>query len=289
MFAWDLTLAIVAITVLTVSAFAAGRQISLAGQNRPTRFVLFAASMIFALTFSWLYAGNLSWAHAIPVASVVYWSNFMPVLLGFAAGAACHTAGLNRLGRPLTIASLLVIAASYLVIPIGRPIVSPVTLAEAKWDEEVCLQSHEATCAAAAAATLLRLNGVDADEASMIGPCLTSEQGTESLGLYRGLRLATDGSPRQVRIARNNPSDWLALDQLPNIALVKFNENEYAGDNVPRRIRWMSGVTGEGHAIVVLGYEDGQWIIGDPAIGRVRWSDEDLRRRFTGEAIYVTP
>jgi hypothetical protein len=272
-----------------VSAFAMGHRINRPEHGRSPRFVLFAVSLLFCLAFSWIYAGNLSWAYAIPVSGVVYWSNFMPVLLGFAAGAACHTAGLNGFGRPLTIASLMLIAVSYLVIPVGRPIVLPVTVSEAVWDDEVCLQSHESTCAAASAATLLRLNEIDADEASMVGPCLTSQQGTESLGLYRGLRLASQNTSRQVRVAQSNPTDWLMLDQLPNIALVKFAENEYAGANTPRRIRWMSGVTGEGHAVVVLGHENGQWIIGDPAVGRVRWSDADLRRRFTGEAIYMTP
>ena len=82
--------------------------------------------------------------------------------------------------------------------------------------------SHEATCGAAAAATLLNLRGIPATEQGMIRRCLTSRHGTEPLGLYRGLKLATEGLGPDVRVASHDPAEWIDENQLPNVALIQF-------------------------------------------------------------------
>ena len=282
MIGWDLITASLAITTLSVLGYLAGRNLGRGVCS--TRPLLFAESLMLSLIFAWFMSGGLFWARAVPASGVIYWSNLMPVMLSFAAGLAVATPGLKRWRRPLTATVLGAMAALHLLLPVARPLLAPARLVESgRWSDRICLQSHEATCGAAAAATLLNLRGIPATEPEMIRRCLTSRQGTEPLGLYRGLRLATEQFGPDVGIAARNPQQWSARNQLPCVALIQFSRSPG-----PRPIRRLLGPMGEGHAIVVLGFEDGQWILGDPAVGRVKWSDEDFRRRFTGDAIYLT-
>ena len=282
MYGWDLIFAILSITVLSVSAYLAGK--SLGARVCKTRPWLFLEALAFTLIFGWFFAGRLIWANAISGSAVIYWSNLMPILLVFTAGLACATPGLTRWRRPLTVTLLAAIAIGHLVIPVMRPLLAPAhVVAASQWRDNICLQTHSATCGAAATATLLNLRGIPADEQTMIDACLTSRHGTEPLGLYRGLKLASQGFDHQVKVACRNPNDWLERNQLPNLALVRFANSSESGP-----IRWLLGPRGEGHAVVVLGREGDQWIIGDPAVGKVRWSHQDFRRRFTGDAIYLS-
>src|SRR5205823_988864 len=70
-----------------------------------------------------------------------------------------------------------------------------------EWDGECCMQTSEYSCGAAAAATLLKLNGIDAHEAEMMKPCLTSFRGTSFWGLYHGLREKADAAGQRVIVA----------------------------------------------------------------------------------------
>lgn len=276
MIGWDLITAMIVITSLSVSAYLAGRNLG----KRIPRSRLLAETLLFCLVFAWFYAGSLIWAQAIPLSGVVYWSNLMPILLAFAAGLALAAPGLNRWRRPLTIMVLGLIASAHLLLPIARPLLAPAIAGDGHWQDSVCLQSHEATCGAAAAATLLNLRGMPSSETEMIGLCLTSRHGTEPLGLYRGLKLASQRFNRDARIASRDPGQWIARRQLPNVALIQFNP--VRGN---RSIARLLDPRCEGHAVVVMDFRDGKWILGDPAVGEVHWTDEEFRRRFTGDAI----
>ena len=309
MLAWDLTTAICVITSLSILAFWAGRRMTAEisdaeisdaqSSERPLHVatirspaLLFVIALLYCLAFSWMWAGKLSWARVLPFSGVVYWSNLMPILLGFTAGVACNTGGLRGWSKPLATCSLGLVAVAYLLIPISRPIIAPAAVDPVgQWKNDVCLQSHGSTCGAAAAATLLQFNGIASSEREMVRHCLTSEFGTDALGIYRGLKLGATKSPkynaRKVHIASRQPSDWISSQQLPNVALVQFDRRVLANQSTSQSTRWFMGHRGEGHAVVVLGYEDGNWIIGDPAVGRVSWSDKDFRRRFIGDALFL--
>lgn len=281
MIGWDLITAMVVIVSLSILTFLAGRR--LGSDHGRSRSMLFAESLLLTLIFAWFLAGGLFWARAVPGSGALYWSNPMPMLLGFCAGLAVTSPQIRRWRRRLTVTALISMAAMYLALPIARPLMAPAAVAAGdNWSEQICLQSHGATCAPAAAATLLNLNRIPATESQMIDLCLTSRQGTEPLGLYRGITLASQRYQVSPRIASRDPNRWIREGQLPNVALVRFSE---ARPGSPIRRLW--GPRGEGHAIVVLGFENGQWVLGDPAIGRVSWSDADFRRRFTGDAIYL--
>ncbi len=278
----DLAFGFVAIAALATAAFLFGHKISLQPSSRNA--FLFLVSLGASLLFAWCTSGKLAWATYFSNSAVLYWSNAMPILLGFSAGLAKNAPGLVHWHRPVTVCMLGLLGMGYILSPVARPILNPVELDEfAKWSDNVCLQSHSASCAPAAAATLFRMKGVKTSESLMANACLTSSQGTMPLGLYRGVALVASRHHRSARVASNDPSNWIGLGQLPNVAIIQF-ANDYGAGSITRLL----GTRAEGHAIVVIGKTDaGRWIIGDPAVGRIVWTNEELISRFTGQAIYV--
>ncbi len=278
----DLAIGIIAITVLSVLAFAAGRRTS--EQLRSMRPMCFAISLLVTLLFAWALSGKLLWATVFPTGAAIFWSNLMPPLLSFAAGLSSRTPGLTHWHRPATVIALSSLALAYTMTPILRPLLVPAKVASVtQWRGDVCLQSHPSTCAPAAAVTLLRLAGVESEEWNLAEACLTSCHGTVPLGLFRGLSTATHGVALQPSVASSHPEQWNAGGQLPNIALVRFPHMRGHGS-----LKRLLGPRGEGHAIVVLDrLSDGNWLIADPAFGNATWSDQAFRDRFTGDAIYL--
>ena len=99
----------------------------------------------------------------------------------------------------------------------------------------------------------------------------------------RGLRIATQGSDRAVKVADSDPALWVTHDHLPNIAIVRFDPSRGTGP-----VQRLLGTGGEGHAVVVHSRaSDGRWLVADPAVGWRYWSNEELQRVFTGEEIYL--
>mgnify|MGYP001556847596 CR=1 FL=1 len=158
--AFDLTSGVLVISALSVLAFMAGRQVR---APHATQWFFFA--VLGSLVFAWMLSGNLRWATVVPSPAVIFLSNLMPVLLGFAAGLASEAKSLTRISRPLAIFSFVALALTYALLPYTRPVLYPVELAsQTQWRGEVCLQSHSSTCAPAAAVMLLSLEGVQTTE-----------------------------------------------------------------------------------------------------------------------------
>ncbi|WP_182867411.1 cysteine peptidase family C39 domain-containing protein [Stieleria mannarensis] len=297
----DLGIAIGFIAAVAALAFVAGRRLALSVyQNKP---LLFAECLIFSLVFAFGLSNRLSWAHAFPTPAALCWSNWVPVLLSFTAGLASEVSALRATWRRGVAGLMGVLAIGFLVLPVLRPQLFPIQVDQiAHWQDGVCMQSHEASCGPAAAATLLHQSAMltparltygggqwataplPSAERLMADACLTSNQGTSSLGLVRGLRLAVAGSSHTVEVADQDPGMWVARGQLPNVAVVRFNDRR---DRQP--VRQLLGTDGEGHAVVVHSRTaDGRWKIADPAVGWRYWSDEQFRQLFTGDAIYLT-
>ncbi len=283
----DLAFAITAMSSLGLAAFLFGISVSSKSNSRSS--LLFIFFLLLTLEVAWYQAGSLAWADWFADSAVVYWSNLMPVLLGMTAGLAMNAPGLGRWHRPFSAAVLGMLGIGYILSPVARPVVAPAVLdIDTTWADDVCLQSHPASCGAAAAATLLRLNGVKSTEQEMADVCLTSAHGTMPLGLYRGLSLVASRHGRSANVAANDPGQWLRMRQLPVAAMIQFPP-DFATDLESGPLKRLLGPRGEGHAIVIIGKTDaGRWIIGDPAVGRICWTDKELRDRFTGEAIYLS-
>lgn len=154
-----------------------------------------------------------------------------------------------------------------------------------EWIDEVCMQSNRASCSACAAATLLVHHGIPADEAEMMELCLTGSGGTPSLGLYRGLKLKTAGTPYEVEVFRTDIQSLLAGDQEPAILLVKL---ELGAEVDPRYERDWGWIPGLGHAVVYYSRAGADRImIGDPSVGREKWTIDDLRVLWQGEGLRI--
>lgn len=296
----DLWIAMGVIAAISGLAFVAGRRLSLTVyRHRP---LLLGVCLVLALVFAFGLSNRLTWANAFPTSAAMCWANWMPVFLAVTAGLASRMKALRPITRTLSTHAMAWLAVAFLLLPVIRPTLFPVQIAPiATWDDGICLQSHEASCGPAAAATLLHqtavrypctlkfLNGslasapAESAEWMMAWACLTSNKGTSSLGLVRGLRMAVSGSDRIVRLADPEPATWVAQNALPNVAVVRFRRPTHR-TSVTR----LFGGGGEGHAVVVHSRtSDGRWRIADPAVGWRYWSDEEFRQIFTGEAIYL--
>ncbi|OUX49760.1 MAG: hypothetical protein CBE43_09130 [Rhodopirellula sp. TMED283] len=268
-------------TALSVLAYAAGRS------QRVHRVIsspiCFAVTLCSAAVLPLSLASGIQWIDLLPLPDVLLWSSVIAPCLCFTAGlATCHSA-LRPYSQPLAAVSLVGMALGYTLVPVLRPAFSPVSLSkETQWGDGICLQSHISTCAPAAAVTLLRNAGIIAEERDLVRVCSTSEQGTESLGLYRGVRIYSNTVFHKVCVASSNTDVWISGRQLPNLSIVNFKASNGGFPNqlfASRRDR---------HAVVVFGRNDtGGWVIGDPAFGKTTWSDEEFQARFTGEALYV--
>lgn len=277
---YELLLAVFVIGGLSFLAYLGGRQLGVT--NAQNHRWLLAEALCFTMLFAWTLADRLLWAQAIPVSDVVCWANLTPVFVAFTAGLATRAHGLGPVTRPLAVSALCLLAMTHLVQPIARPILWPITsFSEPRWDRGVCLQTHPSSCAAAAAVTLLSSQNIVISEVEMADWCLTSNHGTTPLGLYRGIATASQGQEVSASVASRDPSQWTAKHQLPNVSLVRFSHKESG------QVKRFLGPRSEGHAVVVWGRENGAWLIGDPAVGLTRWSDEEFQHRFVGDAVYL--
>lgn len=177
--------------------------------------------------------------------------------MGFLAGLL---AGVGKGKRIASIPFLLILLILGIVIPHLKPLLTPIPSEAWRelWKEEVCMQSTPSSCGAASAATILRMCVLSVSERELAQECHTSRSGTENWYLARALRRR--GLQVHYRMANGLPDDL----QLPAIAGVK--------------------VGGVGHFIAILGKDGGNWITGDPLIGRASHPDQVLRKNyhFTG-------
>jgi len=285
----ELAFSTIVIAVLTFVAYRAGHRLRIRSQQIEN--IALVASVSIAFWLAWNYFGRLVWAETITSSSVLCWSNVTPVALGLAGGMIGHARGLRQRFRPRIAVCVMSLAVLYAATPIARPIVFPLRIESGvKWKNGVCLQSHSASCAPAAAVTLLKQHGINASEARLSNVCLSSSLGTAPLGLYRGLKNVAGEHDHRAIVASGDPDQWIVTGQLPCVALVTFES--IPGQALGNRLlgNRLLGNRFSGHVITVFGRtENGDWSIGDPAVGKLTWSNEELRQRFTGEAIYLSP
>jgi len=242
--------------------------------------------------------GWLGWAKFVPWTAAIIWTNWAPVFLSAAASAAIAIPK-RPLWRRAGLSSLLAMfAAGTLLQPIVQPVIRPVQCsAKSVWlSQEVCQQSGSVTCSPAAAATLLRASGIEAEESQLAKWCLTDSLGTTSLGLWRGLRLATSGTPWQPEVLDVTLDDLTCRsgrrDIFPCLIVVGFPR--FGSDTSPEmEIRYTEHYgwpRGFRHCVVLFGLtQDGMVDIGDPSVGRERWAKQDLEILWRGEAVRLAP
>jgi len=232
-------------------------------------FAAFAAASLVAYSL-WL-EDNLLLARLLPVADTLAWTNIQLPASALLAGIAWLELRGPRWQK---------IACCTVVIALGlwrnfQPYLGTAPhLSTEHWFHGVCHQSTTSTCSSAAAATALAAVGIPASEAEMTDLCLTRDNGTLMLGLYRRLKLKTIRSKWDV-VVFDKGADQLRQLPVPSVVII------HAGGISNGRLS-----VGDRHSVVIFGFNrDGTIDVGDPFSGRQRWKFEQFAAVFDGEAV----
>ena len=275
----DLIFGCLLILMISALAFCCGRW--LAVQPRiAVRTGGAALAVLLTLGFAMRFHGRLVMAQWLPVSNVIVVGNWIPLAAAFLAGVAGFNARVPRWRRVLIGLMILSVAAYSMALPL----LETPPKAHEQWTETgVCLQSNRASCSACAAATMLRVYGIQAGEREMMRLCLTGKDGTPQLGLYRGLELKTRGTPYHPQAFHATTDELLRYNRWPAVLLVRLDAGENVDPRYEQEWGWSPGL---GHAVVVFGrVGEDRLDIGDPSIGREQWTIEDLRTLWHGEGI----
>ncbi|TWU08296.1 cysteine peptidase family C39 domain-containing protein [Stieleria varia] len=282
-------LIIACIVVATICVLAYWRVPIWIGKPKPLASWIVVVTALSALAFVFLVKDRLFLANGFPFSTAIIATNLTPVLLSIAAAGALKMAGrpfYRRVGLSII---LLLFAAVSLAQPIMQPIIRPVQSSEHTiwYRGGVCQQSSTVTCSPAAAVTLMKAHEIDSNEREMIDLCLTDRNGTATLGLWRGICLATKETPHRPVILDAELADLLGQtdrkEVFPCLILVGFPQFAPPDPVYTKQYGWPPGFR---HSVVLFGpHPDGGLDIGDPSIGRERWSEQDLSVLWRGEGI----
>lgn len=156
---------------------------------------------------------------------------------------------------------------------------------EDSWDGICCLQTTDSTCAAAAAATLLRLRGITTNEEEMKELCLSGFHGTTLGGMYHGIRVKADAVGMRVAVDNISCDEFLAKNEAAIVYVMLDKEMDARDKRYSRDWGWIVGTT---HAVVFLGTADGSHVfIANPGTGLEKWHTEALKRLWQHKAVYI--
>jgi peptidase C39-like protein len=247
------------------------------------RTLVVATLVALVLAFAIKIQGHLVLAQWLPFSNVILVGNLTAVGAACLAGVVLGWQSLPVWRRLLFASGMWVVGVVALLHQMPRNPPPPGN----EWIDEVCMQSNRASCSACAAATLLTHHDIPADEAEMMDLCLTGARGTPSLGLYRGLKLKTAATSFEVEAFHMDVESLLDSTELPAVLLVKL---ELGADVDPRYEQQWGWTPGLGHAVVYYGRAGTDRImIGDPAVGREKWTIDDLRVLWQGEGLRLRP
>lgn len=225
---------------------------------------------------------NVRLTTILPFSNLVIIGNWLPPLAGLLAGFAWRRI-YGRIYRKTLCTSALAVAAGYAAV---CPILGEPPQCNNSWTKEgICVQTTMQTCTAASAATLLALHGIQATEGEMADLCLTRE-GTTWMGLYRGLKHKTAGTPWKVEVVECAITDFEQNASTPMILSVGLG-TEVAETDERRFAEW-GWRPGKGHSVLLLGKGSlGGWKIADPTpgYGIETWSSSNLKELFQGTAV----
>lgn len=291
----DLAIGFGVVALGTALLFRAGRLLGRAVRVPVAQAIGLITLPLFLAYRVWL-ADDLRIAAFLPVSNLIVVGNGTPLYGGFLGGLAWsliprlagNPTGSQRfvLARRIVVVLALQIVGWYALV---RPIWGSPPPCHEQWDGEICLQTSEVSCSAACAATLLRSRGIEATEAEMADLCLTRRDGTLWLGLYRGLKRKTAGTPWDVDIIRGDFDDLRGPGVGPAILAAGVPRNAQVARVYTEMYGWSPG---EWHSVLFFGFRDpGRVAMGDPTpgIGREEWTEEDLRVLWTGSGLRLVP
>lgn len=218
---------------------------------------------------------------------IVSWKNVLvlgslqPFALGVLIGAAWHEIR-GRLGRRII---LILLGVSVCFWQSYGYLLRETPTTYDRWKGNVCRQSTQATCSAAAAVNLLKTIGIDATETEIVRLCFTSDIGTTKLGLYRGLCVKTEGTRGSLAPLPERVEDLHKY--CPALISVRIDPGQHVDPKYERDWGWVPGVS---HSIVLLRFrDDGKIDIIDPSVGLEQWDANALRDLWKGKGFYLDP
>ncbi len=273
------------LAVWSAAMFALARRLTRRRVGR--RLEILAATTILAIggyvIFLW---DHILLARLLPFSNLIVLANWFPPLLGFLGGLAWNGIPGSRLKKSGYLAGLFALMVSAVARPLwGRP-----PVCHDHWQNGVCIQTSPKTCSPACAATILAGAGVEASEQEMAEMCLT-RKGTLWQGLYRGLKLQTDGTSWDVEVFTGDVDRLRELVSEGPVILTVGLPREPVDEIYTTRYGWSRG---ELHSVVLFGFgaergtEAEQRVqMGDPSVsgGRESWSVEDLRVLYRGRGL----
>lgn len=258
-------------------------------RNAPSRLCdLLATALVLALM---LFIRDLwnsgSLARVLPFSNLIVLGNWMVPTVALLGGLAWRRIPGRNLRKGILIGTMMCVAGYSLV----HPLRGQVPHCDNKWRNEVCLQSTNASCSPASAATLLRWYKIPATEQEMAELCLTRTEGTYWQGLYRGLKIKTKGTEWDVEVFTNRDSVDLQdmVHEGPVILTVGIPKDSYVNPVFEADWGWVPGVS---HSVVLFEFLPEQLVrIGDPSVddGLEKWTRADLDVLWHGHGIRLVP
>jgi hypothetical protein len=248
--------------------------------SRPTATAIVLLTTAFLFFHSLYLLDDLRATRLLPFSGAVILANLSPLAVAIIVGVGWNLVPGGKLRKGLILMPLVGVSIYKAYAP-AFP-VEPLTLGD-RWDHGICRQTTKATCSPAAAATLLYHYGIRTTEQEMASLCRTTPQGTSMLGLYRGLKLKTAGTPWDVEVF-HGPAH--ALRGLGGAMIASVGLRKSAAPNVDPRYEkewgWPPGVK---HTVVLFDSPTPEVEIGDPAVGRERWTQKDLETLWYDEGL----
>ncbi len=221
---------------------------------------------------------NMLLAKLLPYSNLIVVGNWFPLAVGFLAGLVFRRLPGRIWRKSLSMVSLFAIG----VYSIARPLMGAPPRCGDRWQDQVSLQTTNATCSAACAATLLRAHGISANEREMAELCLT-RKGTYWQGLYRGLKLKTAQTPWAVEVFAGSVEELDEMLGSPAILIVRLDADASVSQHYIEEWGWIPGVS---HSTVFFGFlGDNMVRMGDPAFGREEWTRHDLQLLWQGQGL----
>jgi len=274
---WDIVGGILIIILASLVLYRVGQEVR---RRAPEAVVVLLGLSTTALLvwFAVSVRGAIGVARILPLSNAIVLGNPVPLGAAFLAGLASgdHTVP----GWRRWLATFLLLAVAWRTNSFGLSGEMP--SAVDRWSvDRVCLQTTPSSCSACCAVMLLRQCGIRSDETEMIRLCLTDSKGTTPLGLYRGLRIKTRGTPWKVEIVDGRVEQLRAKVGGPVLIFVRLGD---IGDGPGMLPRW-KGHRSQ-HSVVVYAFGgDGLALVGDPAVGLRRRTRDWLQKRWTGQGL----
>jgi hypothetical protein len=285
----DISIAIVLTLLLSGLAFWGGLKLA----SKRMSIVLLIGLILLTIAYTFFAYDHLFWAHIIPWSGVLVLGNALLLpLVALIIGLAAPRLPGKPLRRAALLTPLLLGAIWHAFGPLlgEAPVTTPSQTPDKSGnDSDVVRQTSEASCSAASAATILQHAGISATETELANLCFTRNTGTPMLGTYRGLRIKTANTPWHVKVLSHATLVDLrrACEKSPVLISVGLDRWQQGYD--PRYVSEWGWTPGKRHAVVIFGFLPGNKIdIGDPSVGREKWSIESLSTLWNGEGITLS-